>query len=118
MKSIKPIALKEAKLLSNEEMKHLFGGSATTLTCSFTCEGGESVSASGCARCVANDNGGICYYPTGSAAALLCKSSGTDDYGTSGGTDGQRVYVCLIKTFILMVGGDYYSLLLQNNILV
>lgn len=27
MKSIKPIALKEAKLLSNEEMKHLFGGS-------------------------------------------------------------------------------------------
>lgn len=52
MKSIKPIALKEAKLLSNEEMKHLFGGSATTLTCSFTCEGGESLSASGCARCV------------------------------------------------------------------
>ncbi len=27
MKSIKPIALKEAKILSNEEMKHLFGGS-------------------------------------------------------------------------------------------
>lgn len=73
MQIIKPIALKEAKILSNEEMKHLFGGSATTLTCSFTCEGGESVSASGCARCVANDNGGICYYPTGSAAALLCK---------------------------------------------
>lgn len=87
MKSIKPIALKEAKLLSNEEMKHLFGGSATTLTCSFTCEGGESLSASGCASCETNDNGGICYYPTGSAVALLCKSSGTDDSGTSGGTD-------------------------------
>lgn len=27
MKSIKPIALKEAKILSNEEMKLLFGGS-------------------------------------------------------------------------------------------
>ena len=27
MKSIKPIALKEAKILSNEEMKYLFGGS-------------------------------------------------------------------------------------------
>ena len=28
MRSIKPIALKEAKILSNEEMKNLFGGSA------------------------------------------------------------------------------------------
>ncbi len=29
MKTIKPIALKEAKILSNEEMKHLFGGSGS-----------------------------------------------------------------------------------------
>ena len=46
MKSIKPIALKEAKILSNEEMKHLFGGSGNDsgltaecnpgATCSFT----------------------------------------------------------------------------------
>ena len=101
MKIIKPIALKEAKILSNEEMKHLFGGSATTLTCSFTCEGGESVSASGCARCVANDNGGICYYPTGSAAALLCKSSGTDDSGTSGGTDDSGIMYAELKLSFL-----------------
>lgn len=46
MKSIKPIALKEAKILSNEEMKHLFGGSGSDsgltaecnprVACSFT----------------------------------------------------------------------------------
>lgn len=55
MKSIKPIALKEAKILSNEEMKHLFGGSGSDsnltaeckpdATCSFT-EGGTSYTGS------------------------------------------------------------------------
>lgn len=51
MKSIKPIALKEAKILSNEEMKHLFGGSGgdssliakcnENATCSFSSGGVE-----------------------------------------------------------------------------
>lgn len=31
MRSIKPIALKEVKLLSNEEMKNLFGGKCCKL---------------------------------------------------------------------------------------
>lgn len=87
MKSIKPIALKEAKLLSNEEMKLLFGGSATVRTCSFTCSGGESLEASGCASCVTTVDGGICVFPSGSSVSLTCKSSSTDDSGTSGDTD-------------------------------
>jgi len=40
MKSIKPIALKKASILTNEEMKHLFGGSATETSmtsCSADC---------------------------------------------------------------------------------
>lgn len=86
MKSIRPIALKETKLLSNEEMKHLFGGSAATLTCTFSCEGGESVTATDCASCKAAENGGYCIYPSGSAALLLCKSS-TDHSGTSGSNE-------------------------------
>ena len=77
MKRIKPIALNGAKILSNEEMKHLFGGSAVTLTCTFSCKGGESVTASGCVSCKATDNGGYCVYPTGSTTLLLCQSGST-----------------------------------------
>ena len=88
MKSVKPITLKKASFLSNEEMKHLFGGSAATMECVFTCSDDEKLIASGCASCSATENGGYCIYPTGSAAILLC-SSGNGDSGTSGldGTD-------------------------------
>lgn len=94
MKSIKPIALKKASILTNEEMKHLFGGSAATLTCTFSCAAGESVSATGCASCSAAENGGYCIYPTGSAALLLCASgsSNGDDSGTSGSSDDSGVF--------------------------
>lgn len=42
MKSIKPIALKEAKILSNEEMKHLFGGSAADSGLTAECKNGAA----------------------------------------------------------------------------
>jgi natural product precursor len=62
MKSIKPIALKEAKILSNEEMKHLYGGSGSDSDVSATCnadtnctvtDGGTSYSGS-CIASVSN----------------------------------------------------------------
>lgn len=86
MKSIKPIALKEAKVLNNEEMKHLFGGSSTTITCTFTCKGGATMTASGCTQCSAADNGGYCIYSDGSASLIMCATN-NDDSGTSGKTD-------------------------------
>lgn len=94
MKSIKPIALKKASILTNEEMKNLFGGSAATLTCTFTCATGETLSANGCNSCSAAENGGYCIYPTGSAALLVCASgsSNGDDSGTSGNTDDSGVF--------------------------
>lgn len=63
MKSIKPIALKEAKILSNEEMKHLFGGS-----------GGDNDLTAEC-------NSGTCTFKegnttyVGSCAAIVTTSS-------------------------------------------
>lgn len=63
MKSIKPIALKEAKLLSNEEMKHLFGGSAvdSSLTsCAAECNSQPSISMIDCkGNCIAKDGSGV-----------------------------------------------------------
>lgn len=55
MKTIKPIALKKAKVLSNEEMKHLFGGSST--------ESGKSVC-----------------HPEGKSCTLMVKLSGQRGY--------------------------------------
>ncbi len=52
MKTIKPIALKEAKILNNEEMKHLFGGSAANncnmSSCSVDCGSQPSISMTDC----------------------------------------------------------------------
>ena len=50
MKIIKPIALKEAKILSNEEMKHLFGGSGgdSGLTAKCNENAAGTVSRGGC----------------------------------------------------------------------
>ena len=50
MKSIKPIDLKEAKILSNEEMKLLFGGSGgdSGLTAKCNENAACTVSSGGC----------------------------------------------------------------------
>lgn len=64
MKSIKPIALKEAKILSNEEMKLLFGGS-----------GGDSGLTAKCnesAACTVS-YGGVGY--SGTCKALVTSTS-------------------------------------------
>ena len=44
MKSIKPIALKETKILSNEEMKHIFGGSGGDSELTAECNPGAACS--------------------------------------------------------------------------
>ena len=75
MKSIKPIALKEAKLLSNEEMKLLFGGSATDSGLTVECSPGAACSFS---------SGEVTYAGTCSATvtdnsvSCVCKYSSGD----------------------------------------
>lgn len=64
MKSIKPIALKEAKVLSNEEMKHLFGGSAADSRITTVCHEND--------KCTITDYG-ISY--SGKCRAVLSESS-------------------------------------------
>ena len=63
MKSIKPIALKEAKILSNEEMKNLFGGSGNDsglTSCVADCGSLPSVSMTDCnGSCIAKDGSGV-----------------------------------------------------------
>ena len=44
MRSIKPVALKEAKILSNEDMKHLFGGSGSDSGLTAECNPGADCS--------------------------------------------------------------------------
>lgn len=83
MKSIKPIALKEAKILSNEEMKHLFGGSGgdsgltakcnANATCSFTSGG---VDYSGICKASLTPTSLSCYCEFNSGGL---KVSGTDN---------------------------------------
>ena len=59
MKKIKPISLKDSKILSVEELKHLFGGSAGNCNCNCNCNS-NSGSAAACrvdAACiVSRDN--------------------------------------------------------------
>lgn len=88
MRKIKPIALKKANLLSNEEMKNLFGGSAVSMTCKFTCSNGETLSATSCTSCQAAENGGYCVRSTGSAVILICASSSTTPAPDESGTQG------------------------------
>jgi hypothetical protein len=64
MKSIKPIVLKEAKFLSNEEMKHIFGGSAVDTRLTAECNPG--------ATCTITD-GSTSY--TGTCSAVVTSSS-------------------------------------------
>lgn len=69
MKSIKPIALKGAKILSNEEMKHLFGGSSSDsgmTSCTADCGFQRSVSITNCiGTCIARNGTGVtCDGPT------------------------------------------------------
>jgi hypothetical protein len=64
MKSIKPIVLKEAKFLSNEEMKHIFGGSSADSgdmsSCSADCGSQPSVSITDCiGTCTGNPGSSV-----------------------------------------------------------
>lgn len=63
MKSIKPIALKDAKILSNEEMKYLFGGSgggSGMTSCTADCGSQPSMPMTDCiGTCIAKDGSGV-----------------------------------------------------------
>lgn len=82
MKSIKPIALKKASILTNEEMKHLFGGSATETSmtsCSADCGSQPSRSITNCkGECIAKDGSGVtCSGPTNILTKFCDGSSST-----------------------------------------
>lgn len=62
MEIIKPIALKEAKILSNEEMKHLFGDSGNSIVsfCSIECDGDLTISLINCSgTCTVNPSSSV-----------------------------------------------------------
>ena len=71
MKTIKKVSLKEAKQLTDEEMKHVFGGSSVTGSgCFLTCDNGNIISEliSGCTMCTPHED------------YIFCQSS-SDDKG-------------------------------------
>ena len=72
MKSIKPIALKEAKILSNEEMKHIFGGSGS--------DSGVTAECTSAACTIVKENAsysGTCTATvTDSSLSCVCRFSG------------------------------------------
>ena len=76
MKRIKPIALKNAKILSNEEMKHLFGGSGG--------DGGLVAECNTNASCTIVVSGSTSYLGTckamvtGSSVSCFCEFSSGD----------------------------------------
>ncbi|MEG1729898.1 MAG: TIGR04149 family rSAM-modified RiPP [Bacteroidaceae bacterium] len=79
MKQIKPIALKKATILSNEEMKNLFGGSATTTTtssCELSCPNGSSIvrTMTDCPDGCGVDKSGLWCSNNGIKATYTCES--------------------------------------------
>ena len=74
MRTIKPIALKDAKILSTEEMKHLFGGSAA-----------KEENSSGCylkcgSKVILNTDLEDCNICMASGNAMFCKKTADADY--------------------------------------
>ncbi len=76
MKSIKPIALKEAKILNNEEMKLLFGGSGGNsgmTSCTADCGSQPSVSMTDCiGTCIAKNGTGVTCSGTNNIFTKFC----------------------------------------------
>ncbi len=98
MKTIKPVKLKEARILSNEEMKTLFGGSAApTVTCTVSCSNDTILMAYNCISCSVISGGAVCVKSNGDTSVLKCQEdkkdpccgpSGKIDCGCSGCTCG------------------------------
>lgn len=96
MKKIRKIALKKARILSNEEMKHLFGGSGVTpgSGCTMNCPNGVVIfkTLSECSLGCSITSQGLVCKSSGYTTTYSCADSGNSgasgDSGTSGNSGG------------------------------
>lgn len=96
MKKIRKIALKKARILSNEEMKHLFGGSGVTpgSGCILECSDGNRImkTLSECPGGCSISSEGLTCHGGGIKSTFTCADSGNSgasgDSGTSGNSGG------------------------------